>query len=182
MILQNGENEDLVRKLFYLSQKCKVALGLYESAMTGFQEIINQNPYTYEGLVASWDYAATSLLDSLHGSGGGVNDLELGMSDLEFENDEDSESNLKKSQIQYPKSLPAPRLWQAGQIQNDDPKDKYDRKTFTKEDRKVIKENVFNSYNTSREKEVEIIKTLETNVDCIFIQSHICCKCSFQMW
>ena len=128
LVLNNPEKELLVKQAFYLIQKCKVALGQYESAMDGFEQIINQNPYSYEGLVASWDYAATSLLDSLHGSGGGIRNLEIG-------------SNI-----------------------DDDPKDKFDTKTFTKEDRKSIRTNVFNSYKTSRDKEAEIIKSLETKV------------------
>jgi hypothetical protein len=37
--------------------------------MTGFQQIINENPYSYEGLVAKWDYMATHLLDSLSAGG-----------------------------------------------------------------------------------------------------------------
>jgi len=134
LILNNPNNEALIRQAFYYTQKCKVSLEQYESAMNGFQQIINQNPYSYEGLVASWDYAATSLLDSLYGSGGGISNYQLSMFN-------DPLSNY------------------------DDPKDKYDAKSFTKEDRKVIKENVFNSFKTSREKEVEIIKTLETKVE-----------------
>jgi len=55
----------------YLIQKCKVRLGQYQSALNGFQQIIDNNPYSYEGLLARWDYAATSLLDSTGGSGGG---------------------------------------------------------------------------------------------------------------
>ncbi len=70
-ILNNPEKEMIIRQAFYFIQKCKVSLGLYESAMTGFQQIINQFP-SYEGLLASWDYAATSLLNSQGGSGGGA--------------------------------------------------------------------------------------------------------------
>ncbi|MBV6479605.1 MAG: hypothetical protein HGGPFJEG_02391 [Ignavibacteria bacterium] len=70
LILYNPEKESLIKTSFYLIQKCKVSLGLYESAMGGFQEIVNQNPYNYEGLIASWDYAATSLLENSGGSGG----------------------------------------------------------------------------------------------------------------
>ena len=43
-------------------------LGQYQSALEGFQYIMTQNPYTYEGLVASWDYAATYLLMGTGGS------------------------------------------------------------------------------------------------------------------
>jgi len=146
LILNNPEKELLVKQAFYIIQKCKVALGLYESAMTGFQQIINQNPYSYEGLVASWDYAATSLLDSLHGTGGAVSSYPEETSKFQITNNDFTNN-------EYTNNEPI-----------DDPKDKYDKKTFTKDDRKVIKENVFNSYKTSREKEVEIIKSLETKV------------------
>lgn len=67
LILNNGENSALVSRAFYYIQKCKAALEDYQSALEGFQQIITQNPGTYEALVASWDYAATSLL---MGSGG----------------------------------------------------------------------------------------------------------------
>jgi len=41
----------------------------YSSALAGFQQIINNNPASYEGLIARWDYMATSLL--MQGQGGG---------------------------------------------------------------------------------------------------------------
>ncbi len=154
LILENSENESMVSSCNYLIQKCKVRLGQYQSAMDGFEQIINNNPYSYEGLLASWDYAATSLLDTTGGSGGGEADLEFGMSDLGITNI----TNIEKFQIRNSKS----------QILNDDPKnknDKYDRKTFTKEDRKIIKQNVFQSFETAREKEIRNIKELETKVE-----------------
>jgi tetratricopeptide (TPR) repeat protein len=67
LISQNGNNYGLVRRAFYFIQKCKVKLGQYQSALDGFQLIMLQNPYSYEGLVASWDYSAVYLL---MGSGG----------------------------------------------------------------------------------------------------------------
>ncbi|MBK9331911.1 MAG: T9SS type A sorting domain-containing protein [Ignavibacteria bacterium] len=105
--------------------------------MTGFQEIVNQNPYSYEGLIAGWDYSATSLLSG--GQGGGEKNLEPGTSNPESEN---------------------PRL----RIFTDDPYDKYDSKRFKKEDRKAIRENVINSFQTSRDIEIEKVKSLEKKV------------------
>jgi hypothetical protein len=67
LITNNTQNTGLVKTAFYHIQKCKVKLGSYQSALDGFQYIMTQNPYTYEGLIASWDYAATYLL---MGSGG----------------------------------------------------------------------------------------------------------------
>jgi hypothetical protein len=70
LILNHPSNIPLVKKCNYMVQKCKVQLRQYSSAMAGFQQIINENPYSYEGLVAKWDYMATHLLDSI-GYGGG---------------------------------------------------------------------------------------------------------------
>jgi hypothetical protein len=67
LILNHPSNIPLVKKCNYMVQKCKVQLRQYSSAMAGFQQIINENPYSYEGLVAKWDYMATHLLDSISG-------------------------------------------------------------------------------------------------------------------
>ena len=137
LILNKPQNESLIKSAFYYIQKCKVKLGEYESAMTGFQQIMDQNPYSYEALTTSWDYAATSLL--IQGQGGGERDLGIGISDLGFE--------MEKSEYI-----------------NDDPKERYDKNIFTKEDRKEIKTNVFKSFETGRDKEIEIVKSLEKKV------------------
>jgi hypothetical protein len=82
LILNNPNNAALVKQSFYFIQKCKVSLKQYESAMAGFQDIIDENPYSYEGLVASWDYAATSLLfESEGGTGGGISNFKIQMLD-----------------------------------------------------------------------------------------------------
>ena len=52
--------------------------------MQGFQLIINNYPYSYEGLVARWDYMATSLL--MQGQGGGEVMEDFGFENLDFEN------------------------------------------------------------------------------------------------
>jgi hypothetical protein len=70
LILNHTYNTALVKRCNYFVQKCKVKLRQYSSALAGFQQIINENPYSFEGLVAKWDYMATNLLDSL-GQGGG---------------------------------------------------------------------------------------------------------------
>jgi hypothetical protein len=69
VILDNGDKPGLVSRAFYFIQKCKAALGQYQSALTGFSDIVTNNPNTYDALVASWDYAATTLL--LNGGQGG---------------------------------------------------------------------------------------------------------------
>ena len=78
LILNHPNNTALVTRSNYFIQKCKVRLRDYNSALTGFSQIINQNPYSYEGLIARWDYMATSLL--IQGQGGG----ERGISDFGF--------------------------------------------------------------------------------------------------
>ncbi|MGV8018220.1 MAG: hypothetical protein AB2L26_08600 [Ignavibacteria bacterium] len=59
-----------MKSAYYHIQKCKVYLEQYQSALAGFEDIIAQNPYGYEGLLASWDYAATLLLMDTIGAGG----------------------------------------------------------------------------------------------------------------
>ena len=159
LILNNPENEALINRTFYFIQKCKVSLKQYESALQGFQQIIDQNPYSYEGLVASWDYSATSLLfEGPGGAGGGISNYKLQISNNgSRENERENEREIsydEKSQIRNSNSP----------ILNDDPNDKYDTRSFTKEDRKVIRENVFRSYETSGEKEIQKIKTLERKI------------------
>ena len=152
LILNHSNNIALVKQAFYYIQKCKVSLTQYESAMTGFLEIMEENPYSYEGLVASWDFSATSLLfESGGGAGGGISNYELGIKNYELKENETGNSDNVKSQIQNSKS----------QIFSDDPNDKYDKKTFTGEDRKIIRENVFNIFETSKEIEAEKVRTLE---------------------
>lgn len=156
LILNNNENELLIKQAFYYIQKCKVSLGDYASAMTGFQQIIDQNPYSYEGLVASWDYASASLLlNGQGGSGGGKKDYdELRMTNYGYKEMKDIE-DLEELKTEL-----------KNKYLNDDPnvKDNYNTKSYTKEDRKNIRENVFKSYETSREKETTILKTLEKKV------------------
>ncbi|HRE41472.1 MAG TPA: T9SS type A sorting domain-containing protein [Ignavibacteria bacterium] len=71
IISSNGNNSALVLRCNYFIQKCKVKLGDYQSALTGFQQIMNSFPYSWEGIVSSWDYSATQLLAG-GGSGQGV--------------------------------------------------------------------------------------------------------------
>ena len=77
LISNNTQNPSLIKRAFYFIQKCKVKLEQYQSALEGFQYIMTQNPYTYEGLVASWDYAATYLLMGTGGSIQGDNEQTL---------------------------------------------------------------------------------------------------------
>ena len=134
-ILNNPEKEMMIRQAFYFIQKCKVSLGLYESAMTGFQQIINQFPYSYEGLLASWDYAATSLLNSNSGSGAGKNSMHI--------------SELTDEEIMS---------------YTDDPNDVYDNRKFSTDDRKTLSENLTKTFSSQVNKQTLEIKSLEEKV------------------
>lgn len=74
LILNHGNNVSLVKRVNYFILKCKVRMREYSQALAGFQQIINLNPYSYEGLIARWDYMATSLL--VQGQGGGISSID----------------------------------------------------------------------------------------------------------
>ncbi len=71
IIQSNPGKPELIKKAYYFVQKCKVALHEYSSALrrtfSGFQYIIQNHPYSFEGLLASWDYAAVALMMSSGG-------------------------------------------------------------------------------------------------------------------
>jgi hypothetical protein len=132
LILNNPGNVSLIRQAFYYVQKCKVALKQYQSAMQGFYTIMQQNPYSYEGLVASWDYAATNILDSISGHSGGETEIlqdEMKLFDLEILVDRTFSS--------------------------------LDSTRFTKQERKVITKNVSETMQSSKQKQVERVDALQ---------------------
>ena len=135
LILNNGDNVPLVARCYYYVQKCKVLLKDYTGAMQGFQTIINNNPYSYEGLVACWDYMAISLL--MNGGGGGEND------ELQITND--------KLQIE-----------EFGYDDNPGPKDK---SPWNKEQRQTIKKSINNSILTTRDAQDKRIQYLQKQSD-----------------
>jgi hypothetical protein len=138
LILNHPNNVSLVNRCNYFVQKCKVKLHNYTSALTGFQQIINQNPASYEGLVARWDYMATSLL--MHGGGtGGIADLGFSISDLE----EESKALEESDKFDESDELPG------------------DKNPFTREERSIIKKTVINALGIAKEineKKIEILK------------------------
>jgi hypothetical protein len=97
IMLNNSTNLSLMKKAYYYTQKCKVLLKQYSSAMAGFQQIIESNPYSYEALVAQWDYMATHLLDSL--SGGAV--MGDGDDDKYDNENDDRKPKLTKEQKKF---------------------------------------------------------------------------------
>jgi len=167
LILNNGGNERLIRQLYYLIQKCKTALGQYQSAMSGFQQIIEQNPYNYLGLVASWDYAAASLMYNQQGASGGIKNYDPPQAE--------KITSLALRRTNYLPYMPLGEINLKAEesetfhetdnpLFRDDPHDKYDKSIFTKEDRMLIKESVIKSYENSREKETKRLKYLEEKV------------------
>lgn len=111
----------------------------YQSAMAGFQQIIQQNPYTYEALLASWDYAATNLLDSLNGHSGGVSNIypeEQTINEVIIPVGAEREDFINE----YFEKMD-------NRLFNDDDKDK-----FTKEERKTITVSVITALDDSKKK------------------------------
>ncbi len=139
IILNHSENIELTTKLFYFIQKCKAGSGDYLSAMNGFDQIIDQNPYSYEALIASWDYDAVSLLDSVSGGGGGENN--------KIVENELSNEVLKSKYL------------------NDDPKEQYDTKVFSKENRKIMREIIFNSFEKLKNERLEKVESLKLKIE-----------------
>lgn len=134
IILNHPDNAELINKIFYYLQKTKVILGDFTSSINGFQQIIDSDPYSYEALIASWDLDATRLLDSAHGSGGGEKNSVMTV------------EVLKKKYL------------------GDDPNDKHDIKKFSNEDRKIMRENIYKSYETTSKITVESFKNLEKKI------------------
>jgi hypothetical protein len=135
LILDNGENAELVKLCHYLSLKCMVLLGQYSSAMTGFQQIITNNPYSYEGLIAKWDYMATSLL-APGGGGESVESEKLKVESFEFDKFYESEEFDK--------------LYD-------------DKNPLTKEQKQQVYTSVKNVFETTKNDDDRKIKTLEEN-------------------
>lgn len=157
LILNHPNNLPLVRKCNYYIQKCKVRLKEYQSAMTGFQQIIQQNPYTYEALLASWDYSATHLLDSLNGHSGGFSSPRR-VSDNEqlLMNNEQSVEELIIPEGSERESFITDYIEKIdSKLFSDDDKDK-----FTKEERKTISTSIVSALDDSKKKSKNHIETL----------------------
>lgn len=151
LILNNSENYTLIMKANYLVQKSKVILKQYTSALQGFQEIINQNPYSYEGLVASWDFAATNLLAN---NSGGRN------TDEQNENQEVIYNDNLIPTIDYLYSM-LDTLRNRKVNVNTYTNDNYDKSVFTSKDREALKTNVENMYKNERTKQIIKLEELE---------------------
>lgn len=146
LILNHPNNTALVKRANYFVQKCKVLLKQYTSALAGFQQIINSNPYSYEALVAHWDYMATSLL--MNGGAGGQlmsnlsyspsTPLRTGMKNwLDIEFDEFDKSDESDNFNGDPTNTP-----------------------FSKEEKKQIKQTIKDIQITAREQSVKTIEAL----------------------
>jgi len=101
LILNHPGNTSLVKRANYYILKCKVRMHEYSQALAGFQQIINQNPYSYEGLIARWDYMATSLL--VQGQGGAYSSIDneqLTMNNYDIDGNDDDRKPFTKEQRQ----------------------------------------------------------------------------------
>jgi len=101
LILNHQSNTSVVKRANYYILKCKVRMREYSQALAGFQQIINQNPYSYEGLIARWDYMATSLL--VQGQGGAYSSIDneqLTMNNYDIDGNDDDRKPFTKEQRQ----------------------------------------------------------------------------------
>ena len=135
LILNHQSNTSLVKRANYYILKCKVRMREYSQALAGFQQIINQNPYSYEGLIARWDYMATSLLVPQGGSFGSAPTVSV----------RDDNSRLSIDIVNA--------------LQNEADGD--DKKPFTKEQRQDIRKSINKAIEISKNDDETKIKKLE---------------------
>ena len=134
LILNHPGNTSLVKRANYYILKCKVRMREYSQALLGFQQIINQNPYSYEGLIARWDYMATSLL--IQGQGGAYSSIDNDQLTMNNKSDESYESD---------------KFEELGD----------DRSPFTKEQRQDIRKSINTAIDVSKNNDETKMKTLE---------------------
>jgi tetratricopeptide (TPR) repeat protein len=167
LILNNSGNTDLIKKANYFVQKCKAALKQYTSALQGFQEIINQNPYSFEGLIASWDYAAVLLLAN---SGGGFSNVQLKEQNaltfepsniLTFKRFSPFTFRVSESSVLLSSNDMLDSLRNKKTNITSYTNDNYDKKIFSKKDREIININVQKSYIDNRSKQIAKVQDLE---------------------
>jgi len=135
LILNHPGNTSLVKRANYYILKCKVRMREYSQALAGFQQIINQNPYSYEGLIARWDYMATSLLAPQGGSFGSEPTVSV----------RDDDSRLSIDIVNA--------------LQNEADAD--DKNPFTKEQRQDIRKSINTAIEISKNDDEVKIKKLE---------------------
>jgi hypothetical protein len=145
LIINHPQNLSVVFTSNYFIQKCKVFLKQYESALVGFEDIIQQNPYSFEGLIASWDYAATFLMiDTTLGGGGFSNKIEsLELFTSTYEQDYLIDTLRIKRIQKY---------------------DKYDKSIFSPSDRKELIQKTGNLLIDERNKQIRRVNELQKEV------------------
>jgi len=105
---------------------------VFTNMMSPFVKLRVTFPRITKGLLASWDYAATSLLNSQGGSGGGAS------------------------------SKNKPALRDGGVISYiDDPNDVYDSRKFSTDDRNTLNEKLTKTFSSQTNKQTREIKSLE---------------------
>jgi len=108
---------------------------VFTNMMSPFVKLRVTFPRITKGLLASWDYAATSLLNSQGGSGGGATS----------KYDHELRDEVVISYI-------------------DDPNDVYDSRKFSTDDRKTLNENLTKTFSSQVNKQSREIKSLEERV------------------
>jgi len=145
LIINHSQNISIVGPANYYLQKCKVFLKQYESALVGFEDIIQQNPYSFDGLLASWDYAATVLLiDTTIGSGGMSSKDEL------------NELFSSSHELDY--------LIDSLRIKRIQKYDTYDKSVFSSSDRRELIKKTGNVLIDERNKQINKVNDLQKEV------------------
>ena len=144
LILNHSQNLLLVKSANYFIQKCKVALEQYQSALDGLEDIIQQNPYSYDGLLASWDYASVQLImQNLPGGGGEINK-------------EESEIANKNEISEF--------LIDSLRIKKLQKNDNYDKSAFTSNDRKELFKKTGNVLIDDRNRQKQKVSDLQNSI------------------
>jgi len=162
-IQRHPENKTIVNEMFYYIQKCKVNLGDYESALNGYKAIMENNPGSMAGLSAKWEYTNLHLLMTSKGNtgkGGGEENTEL-ENTAAYEQQHERLMNIIAEGIE---NNDGPKDGKGPNKGPKDGKEKYDDKKFTKEDRKVITNNIVSSLETNGKQSKTRLKTLEEKV------------------
>ncbi|MBS1494039.1 MAG: T9SS type A sorting domain-containing protein, partial [Bacteroidetes bacterium] len=161
-IQTHPENKVIISEMFFYIQKCKVNLGEYESALSGYKAIMEKNPSSMAGLGAKWEYANLQLQISAKGTGKGGGESENTFSNIEQLSEEQQHERL----VSLIENTIEENI-QGNIGNNDGPKDGKDKngqKKFTKEDKKIITNNIVNSLEINGQKEKTRLKSLEERV------------------
>ncbi|MBN8568414.1 MAG: T9SS type A sorting domain-containing protein [Ignavibacteria bacterium] len=155
-IQSHPENKIIINEMFYYIIKCKINLGEYESALSGYKAIREKNPSSMAGLNAKWEYNDLQLLiaSKRNGTGGGESELSSNNEQLTDEQQHGRLVSFIEGAIEN----------NDGPKDGKDDKDKNNGKKITKEERKVITNNIVKSLETNDQKDKIKLKSLEEKV------------------